>query len=142
MNPKVDEFLYNENRWQEKLRKLRQVAKEYLMNRKLNVLWTNADVITFEKMVYMYTKNSLLKKWWDEVVLIIWGGTAKLVGNSDDVKKKIKELMEVGVKVSACKACADQLGVTGELEKLGIEVKYWGEPLTAILQNDEKLLSI
>lgn len=112
------------------------------MNRKLNVLWTNADVTTFEKMVYMYTKNSLLQKWWDEVVLIIWGGTAKLVGNSDDVKKKIKELMEVGVKVSACRACADQLGVTGELEKLGIEVKYWGEPLTAILQNDEKLLSI
>jgi hypothetical protein len=36
----------------------------------------------------------------------------------------------------------DQLGITAELEKLGIEVKYWGEPLTAILQNGEKLLTI
>jgi len=112
------------------------------MNKKLNILWTNADIITFDKMVYMYSKNSLLEKWWDEVVIIIWGSTAQLVGRSEEVQGKIKELIQVGVKISACKACADQLGMTAELEKLGIEVKYWGEPLTAILQNGEKLLTI
>ena len=65
-----------------------------------------------------------------------------MVGTNEEVKEKIKEMIQVGVKISACKACADQLGVTGELEELGIEIKYWGEPLTAILQNGEKLLSI
>jgi len=28
------------------------------------------------------------------------------------------------------------------LEKLGIEVKYWGQPLTDIIQNGEKLITI
>jgi hypothetical protein len=34
------------------------------------------------------------------------------------------------------------LGVADNLEKLGIEVIYWGVPLTDILKNDEKLLTI
>ncbi len=50
--------------------------------------------------------------------------------------------MEAGIHITACKACADQLGVTDDLEKLGIEVIYWGVPLTDILKNDEKLLTI
>jgi hypothetical protein len=51
-------------------------------------------------------------------------------------------MMEDGVKVSACKACADQLGVGSQLEDMGIELKYWGEPLTEILQNNLKLITI
>jgi len=46
------------------------------------------------------------------------------------------------VTVSACKACADQLGVTEALEEVGIEVKYWGEPLTEVLKAGEELLTI
>jgi hypothetical protein len=34
------------------------------------------------------------------------------------------------------------LGVTEVLEKLGIEVKYWGEPLTEILKKNEPLLTV
>lgn len=43
-------------------------------------------------------------------------------------------MLEATVRVSAWKACADQLGVTGALEGLVIEVRYWGEPLTLILK--------
>ena len=59
-----------------------------------------------------------------------------------DIQKKIKEAQEKGVHIIACKACADQLGVTETLENLDIEVKYWGVPLTDILANGEKLLTI
>ena len=45
----------------------------------LHVLWTNGDPITAEKMVFMYTINSLKKGWWEKVNLIIWGAPAKLV---------------------------------------------------------------
>jgi hypothetical protein len=41
-----------------------------------------------------------------------------------------------------CKACADQLGVTDALKNLGIEVKYWGEPLTELLKGNEKILFV
>ena len=108
----------------------------------LYVLWTNDNPITSEKMVFMYTINSLLKEWWEEVTLIIWGAPAKLVSEDENIQKMVKKALEAGVHITACKACADQLGVTETLEKLKIEVKYWGAPLTEILKNNEKLLTI
>jgi hypothetical protein len=108
----------------------------------LYVLWTNADLITAEKMVFMYTVNSLLKNWWEKVTLIVWGATAKLVSEDENIQKMVKKALEAGVHISACKACADQLGVTETLEKLNIEVKYWGMPLTEILKNEDTLLTI
>jgi hypothetical protein len=108
----------------------------------LYVLWTNADLITAEKMVFMYTVNSLLKNWWEKVTLIVWGATAKLVSEDENIQIMVKKALEAGVHISACKACADQLGVTETLEKLNIEVKYWGMPLTEILKNEETLLTI
>lgn len=108
----------------------------------LYVLWTNDNLITAEKMVFMYTINSLVRGWWEEVTLIIWGATTKLVGENADIQKKVKEAMDAGVHVTACKACSDQLGVTQTLEDLKIEVKYWGAPLTEIIAKGEKLLTI
>ncbi|PIP07034.1 MAG: DsrE family protein [Syntrophobacteraceae bacterium CG23_combo_of_CG06-09_8_20_14_all_50_8] len=108
----------------------------------LYVLWTNDNPITAEKMVFMYTVNSLIHGWWEKVTLIIWGATAKLVSEDDNIQKMVKKALKAGVHITACKACADQLGVTETLEKLNIEVKYWGIPLTEILTNEEKLLTI
>ena len=108
----------------------------------LYVLWTNDNPVTAEKMVFMYTINSLIHGWWEKVTLIVWGATTKLVSENTAIQEKIHEAMESGVHITACKACADQLGVTDDLEKLGIEVIYWGVPLTEILKNDEKLLTI
>jgi hypothetical protein len=108
----------------------------------LYVLWTNDNLITAEKMVFMYTINSLARGWWEEVTLIIWGAPAKLVAEDPTIQEKIREALKVGVHVTACKACADQLGVTETLEKLNIEVKYWGAPLTRLLMDGEKLLTI
>ena len=108
----------------------------------LYVLWTNDNHITAEKMVFMYTINSLLKGWWEKVTLIVWGAPIKLVSENSDIQSKVKEALEAGVHITACKACADQLGVTDDLERLGIEVIYWGVPLTEILKNNEKLLTI
>ena len=93
-------------------------------------------------MVFMYTINALVHGWWEKVTLIIWGAPAKLVGEDPNVQKMVSKALEAGVHVTACKACADQLGVTETLEKQGIEVKYWGIPLTELLTGDEKLLTV
>jgi len=108
----------------------------------LYVLWTNDNPITAEKMVFMYTINSLVYGWWQMVTLIIWGATAKLVSEDETIQEKIKEALDAGVRITACKACADELGVTETLEKLQIEVKYWGQPLTEVLKTNEQLLTI
>jgi len=108
----------------------------------LYILWTNGDPITAEKMVFMYGVNSLLKGWWSKVTLIIWGMPAKLSAENTQIQEKIRKAQDAGVHVTACKACADQLGVTEILEKMNVEVKYWGEPLTKILKSGEMLLTI
>ncbi len=109
---------------------------------KLNILWTNDNLITSEKMVFMYGINSKKQGWWDEVTIIIWGATTKLVSENTQIQELIAEAKVEGVHITACKGCADQLGVTEILEDLDIEVIYHGGPLTQILKGDEKLITI
>jgi len=108
----------------------------------LYVLWTNDNLITAEKMVFMYTINSLTQGWWEEVTLIIWGATVQLVSENKEIQKMVHDALKAGVQVTACKACADQLGVAQILKDQKIEVKYWGAPLTQLLMKGEKLLTI
>jgi len=108
----------------------------------LYVLWTSGDPITADKMVFMYTINSLAHGWWEEVTLIIWGGSTQLVSENEAIQQRIKEAMDAGVYVTACKGCSDQLGVSEQLTALGVDVQYLGVALTNVLKNDEKLLTI
>lgn len=108
----------------------------------LYILWVNDNPITAKEMVFMYGLNSLIYMWWEKITVIIWGATAKLAGENIEIQQQIRELSSSGVKFTACKSCADDLGVTETLENLGVEVIYWGEPLTEILKSGEKLLTI
>ena len=119
-------------------------AKEPKMNDRdhLYILWTNSDPVTADKMVFMYALNGLKHAWWKHMTVIIWGSTAKLTAENPDIQAKINELSAAGVEFSACKACADQLGATEKLIGLGIEVKYWGQPLTEIIKTGQFLLTI
>ena len=108
----------------------------------LTILWTNADVLTSDKMVMMYATNAMLRNWWESVTVIIWGAPAKLVAENTQIQAAITVAQQAGVHFSACKACADQLGVADTLVGLGIEVRYWGEGLTDILKHEEKLITI
>ena len=112
------------------------------MENKLNILWTSGEQITAEKMVLMYALNSKIENWWDEVQLIIWGSSAELVNTNSSIQKKITELIEHGVHVTACRVCVDMVGARQTFETIGIELVYWGKPLTEILQKDGKLLTI
>ena len=108
----------------------------------LFILWTNADIITSDKMVMMYATNSMLHQWWDEVTVIIWGATAQLVAENAMIQEKIKLAQHAGVNFTACKACSDQLSVSEKLVELNIEVIYWGEGLTEIIKENEKLITV
>ncbi len=108
----------------------------------LYILWTNADPVTAEKMVFMYAGNALKLAWWQRVTIIIWGATATLAAENVALQAHIRQLQGSGVEFSACKACADELGVTATLEGLGIEVIYWGEPLTRLLRERAALLTV
>lgn len=109
---------------------------------KLYILWTTDNLITSEKMVLMYAQNGILRQWWDEINVVIWGASAKLVAETPIIQEKVKMAIHTGVKFLACKGCTDQLNVSDELTALGIEVVYWGGGLSEVLQNGEKLITI
>ena len=108
---------------------------------KLAVIWSSADPETARKMVFMYTKNSRLKGWWDKVDLVVWGPSARLISEDRELQKELENVKEAGVKLLACKACSDMYGVSDKLESLGIEVVYMGQPLTDYLKTGCKVLT-
>ncbi len=108
----------------------------------LIVLWTSGDPEVALKMVFMYTLNCKLQGWWNEVNLIVWGPSAKILSESIQLQKGIQKMKEAGVILEACKACADLYHVSSKLEDLGIDVKYMGQPLTEYLKSDKVVLSV
>ncbi|WP_421919685.1 DsrE family protein [Marinifilum sp.] len=110
-------------------------------SKKLAVVWTSGDKDVAEKMVFMYTFNAAKHKWWDQINFIIWGPSSKLLSEDKDLQEYISKMMKVGINVYACKACADLYGVSESLEKIGVDVKYMGKPLTEYLQSDFKVMT-
>jgi hypothetical protein len=109
---------------------------------KLNILWTTDNKDTVLHMLVMYATNSRLNGWWQEVNLIVWGASAKLIGTDSQIQAEVLEMMNHGITIEACKACCDDFGVTDKLTELGINVRYMGQPLTDYIKSGEKILTI
>ena len=101
---------------------------------KLLVVWTSGDKDVAIKMVYMYTYNAKKNGWWKNIRFIVWGPSSKLLAGDKDLQDYMKKMMDEGVEVYACKACADMYGVSDDLAALGIPVKFMGVPLTEWLK--------
>ncbi len=112
------------------------------MEDKLNILWTNDNPETAHTMVFMYGINAKKNAWFNDVEIIIWGPTAKLVSENTSIQDKIQLAMHTGVIVKACLSCATMYGVVDKLVSLGIETIPMGQPLTEILKSNQKLLTI
>jgi hypothetical protein len=110
----------------------------------LVVLWTSGDREVALKMAFMYTYNSTRFKWgWKNVTLVVWGPSAKLLVADTELQEHVIEMKEAGVKLLACKKCSDLYGVSDDLRRLGIEVKYMGKPLTDYLRDENcKVITI
>ena len=108
---------------------------------KLVVLWTSGDPDVAEKMGFMYTLNAKKQGWFDEVTLIVWGPSAKLLTENKMLQDYVKRMQEVGVKVEACLACARMYDVDQQLLEMGIDVKGMGVPLTEYLKSGYHVLT-
>ena len=108
---------------------------------KLAVLWTSGDPDVAHRMALMYTHRAKQVKWFDEVTLIVWGPSQRLLVGDKDLQAKVKSMQEDGIIVEACIACAMGYGIVEELRSLGIPVKGMGQPLTDYLKTDWKVLT-
>lgn len=101
---------------------------------KLMVLWTSDDPMVAERVALMYTGVAKQYGLFEEVSVIIWGPSQKLVAENKDVQAKLKDMASKGVKLNACVTCANMYGVADQLKALGINVDIMGAPLTNALK--------
>jgi hypothetical protein len=108
---------------------------------KLAVLWVSGDRDVAEKSCLMYTHAAKRNGWFDEVVLIVWGSSSKLLAEDEALQEKVKVMIADGVILEACIACSNGFGVTEELKALGIDVKGMGVPLSSYLKTGYHVLT-
>ena len=108
----------------------------------LLILWTSNNKETAINMVFMYAENSKIKDWWKDITLLIWGSSSKLVSDDKDIQAYIESLKLAGVRIIACKQCAEDYNIVKELEKQNIEVFYTGEFLSDWLKSNKKIITI
>lgn len=110
-------------------------------NNKLVILWSSGERDVALELVFKYAVNSPRNGWWDEVTLIVWGPSAKLLVGDPELREGISQLAGEGVKLEACKACTDGYRVSEQLVAMGVEVKYMGEILTNYIKEGRQVLT-
>lgn len=100
----------------------------------LAVLWTSGDPEVAHRVAFLYTLTAKKENWFEEVQLIIWGPSQRLLIADKEVQAYLKRIQDSGVVVEACVNCAEAYGVVDQLEALGIKVKPMGMPLTRFLK--------
>ncbi|GAB4545558.1 MAG: hypothetical protein Tsb0013_03490 [Phycisphaerales bacterium] len=101
----------------------------------LFVLWTSGDPDVAHRMALMYAHAAKKYGWYEHVTLVVWGPSQRLLCADKDLKAKIKEMQDDGVKVEACIACAKTYGLVEDLEALGLPVYGQGKPLSDAMKD-------
>lgn len=108
---------------------------------RLAIVWTSGDPEVAHRMVLMYAHAAKQNNWFDDVRLVVWGPSARLLAADKDVQSKVAEMKRDGVDVKACVVCADSYGVTKHLRNLDIEVLPMGKPLSDMLHDKWTVLT-
>jgi hypothetical protein len=107
------------------------------MSNKLLIVWSSGEKEVAKKLVLLYGSVMLERKYWDEATIMVWGPSAKLLAEDDELQKMMTAVQRTGVKFNACVVCTDDYGVSDKLRELGVELIHTGEMLTEALQSDD-----
>ena len=107
----------------------------------LCVVWSSGDPGVAKNVCFMYTHNAKRAGWFGVVHLVVWGPSAKLLAENEELQNEVKAMQKTGVVVEACVACAKNYGVVDALKKLDIDVKPMGQPLTERLKGPWQVLT-
>jgi hypothetical protein len=108
---------------------------------KVFVILSSQDREVLLEVGFTYPFNAAKNAWMDEVKIIFFGPSEKLVVQDPEVQSRLKETQSAGVHVMACKWCSDRMGITDDLEALGIEVLYVGPVISELLKEGWAVLT-
>ena len=107
------------------------------MNNKLLIVWSSGEVEVAKKLVLLYSSVMLERSYWDEATIMVWGPSALVLAQNEEIQTQMLAVKETGVKFNACVVCTDDYGVSPKLKELGVELIHTGEMLTEALQSDD-----
>lgn len=108
---------------------------------KLLIVWSSGEIEVAKKLVLLYGSVILPRGYWDEAHLMVWGPSAKLLAENNEVQAMFAKVVESGVKASVCVVCSDDYGITEQLRGLGVEPTHTGEFLTRALKDGWKVVT-
>ena len=108
---------------------------------KLLIVWSTAEIEVAKQMVLLYSSVMLPRGYWDQAHLMIWGPSAKLLAENEELQDLVSKIKKTGVALSCCVVCSDEYDVTEKLASLGIDMIHTGEVLTDALQKDWKVIT-
>lgn len=81
----------------------------------------------------MYVINSLSNKWMEDVKLFIFGPAEKLLVNHQQFREMVQDFLDMNQQVVACRALADEQGISDRLAKQGVTVDYVGAKISDLI---------
>ena len=107
----------------------------------LVVIWSSDDPMVAKRVALMYPHAAKRNQWFDEVILVIWGPSAKLISEDVELQQKLAQMKKDGVNIQACIACANEYGVTDKLKELSYDIIPMGGPLTNYFKKWNRVLT-
>ncbi|XOB61857.1 DsrE family protein [Campylobacterota bacterium DY0563] len=112
------------------------------MQKEAKILWTTDNKETALNMVLLYAHNAKLKGWMEEVSVLVWGASQKLISQDKEIQEKVKAMIDDGVKVTACLKCAENMQIAEGLEACNIDIYYTGELLSDWIKSGDTIISV
>lgn len=115
------------------------------MTDSLLVIISSGDEASDKAMTGMlYAINAKKNKWMENVRLIFFGPSEKMVAEAKDdseIGVFLKQATEVGIVPIACKAISDGENITPMLETRGFSVEYVGSIISGLIKEGYQVLT-
>ena len=82
----------------------------------------------------MYVNNAMKRGWLDDIKVVYFGPSEKLVVEDPVISDQAREIAEAGGSI-ACKYISDRDGVSEKMEKLGVQVEYVGNIISDLIKD-------
>ncbi len=115
------------------------------MTDKLLVIISSGDEAQEKALTgMMYATNVKKNKWLEEVNVIFFGPSEKMIAKShpdSPVGKSLKQLIDQGITPIACRAVADRDNLTTDLTGLGLSVEFVGHIISSYIKKDYQVIT-
>lgn len=82
----------------------------------------------------MYARNALKREWLDDVKVVFFGPSERLLATDEEVAARAREIASYGGSF-ACKAISDREAISNEIEGLGVQVEYVGTIISEFIKS-------